>query len=197
MRVRAAAVEKTRRRILDAMFTLAAERLLTDIGLDAVARTAGVSVQTVLRQFGSRARLLEATAEQASQLVAVERPAPDWDVAGALRALVDHYERRGDAIVMLLAQESAHPALGQVVRGSRTMHRGWVTEVFTPLLEPLSGAPREEAIDLLAVATDVYTWTLLRRGRGLSKTDAEARLARLVEAVVRACVGPGDPTAAD
>src|SRR5688572_5999424 len=104
MRARAAAVEHTRRRILDATFALFGERLISDIGLDAVARRADVSVQTVLRQFGSRAGLFEATAEHGSRLLAAEREAPAGDVPRAIRELLDHYEERGDATVLLLAQ---------------------------------------------------------------------------------------------
>ena len=54
MGARAQAVEETRRRILDALIALAGERPFAEITLDTVAERAGVSVQTVLRQFGSR-----------------------------------------------------------------------------------------------------------------------------------------------
>ena len=184
MRARAAAVEATRQRILDATFALAGERLMTDIGLDAVARRAGVSVQTVLRQFGSRAALVEATVEHGARLVAAERHAPAGDVAGGLGVLLDHYERRGDGVVLLLAQESADPVVARVVDSGRALHRTWVAEVFGPLLRPVAGGAREEALDLLVVATDVYTWKLLRRDRGLSREAVQARMTRLADAVL-------------
>jgi AcrR family transcriptional regulator len=183
MRARAAAVEETRRRILDATFALSSDRLISDINLDAVARAAEVSVQTVLRQFGSRAGLFEATAQRASRLVAAEREAPPGDVDAAVRVLVDHYERRGDGTVMMLAQESSDPVVAGVVENGRALHRTWVLDVFGPLLGTEDEA-REEIVDLLVVVTDVYTWKLLRRDRGLSRGDVEQRMNRLVEAVL-------------
>ena len=64
MTTRARAVEETRARIIDACVALHGERPVTDIGLDDIAGRAGVSVQTVLRHFGSRAGLEEASFEQ-------------------------------------------------------------------------------------------------------------------------------------
>ena len=55
MTTRARAVEETRARIIDACVALHGERPVTDIALDDIAGRAGVSVQTVLRHFGSRA----------------------------------------------------------------------------------------------------------------------------------------------
>ena len=66
MTSRARAVEETRRRILDASVDLHGERLVADISLDDIAERAGVSVQTVLRHFGSRAGLVEAAVEHAA-----------------------------------------------------------------------------------------------------------------------------------
>jgi len=43
---------------------------------------------------------------------------------------------------------------------------------------------REELTDLLVVATDVYTWKLLRRDRGLDRPTAEARVRHLIVAVL-------------
>src|SRR6187200_2457439 len=54
MGARAQAVDATRRRIVDALIALAGERPFAEVTLDTIAARAGVSVQTVLRQFGSR-----------------------------------------------------------------------------------------------------------------------------------------------
>ncbi len=105
MTARAEAAERTRLRILDAMVDLAAQHLLAEITLDDVADAAGVSVQTVLRRFGSRAGLVEAAFVHATADVAAERVAPVGDVAACVRVIVDHYEQRGDGVVLLLAQE--------------------------------------------------------------------------------------------
>lgn len=184
MRARAASVEQTRRRILDATFDLASERLVSEISLDDVAQTAEVSVQTVLRQFGSRAGLLEATTEYAAGQVAAERTAPSGDLAAAVRVLVDHYEQRGRMTLLLLAQEDGDPTIRAITDQGRTLHRTWVAEAFADDLAPLPQHRRDELTDLLVVATDVYTWKLLRRDRQLSRTVTESRITRLVEALL-------------
>src|SRR6476659_5706569 len=69
MSAQARGVEETRRRILDAVVTLHAERPAAAIALDHVAERAGVSVQTVLRHFGSRVGLVEAAVSYAEQAV--------------------------------------------------------------------------------------------------------------------------------
>jgi AcrR family transcriptional regulator len=186
MRVRAAAVEETRRRILHATFDLAADRILSDISLEDVGRQAGVSVQTVLRHFGTRSGLFAATSEYGAALVAEERRAPAGDVPQALRLLLDHYERRGDATVLMLAQEAGDPTIGTVVERGRVVHRSWVAATFGDRLEGLAPEERDQALVLLGVATDVYTWKQLRRDLGLSRPLTESRMTDLVTAVLAA-----------
>jgi len=179
MTTRARAVEETRTRIIDACVTLHGERPVTDIGLDDVAGRAGVSVQTVLRHFGSRAGLEEASFESAQQAVADERRTPVGDVPKAVRVIVDHYERRGDQALLMLAQESHQELMARITEQGKALHRAWVEEVFAPYLE--AAEDPEELADLLVVATDVYTWKLLRRDRRLGRDRTERRMRHLVE----------------
>ena len=76
MTARARAVEETRARIVDACVVLYGERPVSDVGLEDVAARAGVSVQTILRHFGTRAGLEEAAIEHARHAVEEERRAP-------------------------------------------------------------------------------------------------------------------------
>lgn len=179
---RAHAVEETRGRIIDACVGLHGERLVTDIGLDDIAGRAGVSVQTVLRHFGSRATLVEASLERAMQSVADERRTPIGDVAAAVRVIVDHYERRGDQALVMLAQEDHQPLMARVTKQGKAMHRDWVEEVFGPQISATDNA--EELTNLLVVATDVYTWKLLRRDRGLGRDRTERHMRHLVESLL-------------
>jgi len=183
MTTRAEAVEATRTGILDAVVKLSQERLLAEIGLDAVADRAGVSVQTILRHFGSRAALIEIAARRAQDAVVEERRAPVGDVPEAIRILVDHYEERGASVLLLLAQEATEELVAGVTRSGKSLHRAWVEEVFAPHLL-LGQAARDELVDLLVVATDVYTWKLLRLDRGLSRTRTQARMELLVRTVL-------------
>ena len=40
-------------------------------------------------------------------------------------------------------------------------------------------------IDMLVIATDAYTWKILRRDRGLSRKVVERRMLRLVDSVLK------------
>jgi AcrR family transcriptional regulator len=182
MTTRARAVEETRARIIDACVGLHGERPVTEIALDDIAARAEVSVQTVLRHFGSRAGLEEASLASAQQAVADERRTPVGDVAAAVHVLVDHYERRGDMALLMLAQEGHQELMRRITEQGKAMHRAWVAEVFAPFIAAAGDA--EALTDLLVVATDVYAWKLLRRDRGLSRERTESRLRRLVEALL-------------
>ncbi|MVQ51206.1 TetR family transcriptional regulator [Nocardioides sp. MAH-18] len=183
MTARAEAVGRTRERLLDAAVTLAETRLVSQISLDDIAAEAGVSVQTLLRHFGSRAGLIDAARQHALATVGEERRTPVGDPDAAVRTVLQHYERRGDTVLSMLAQEHADAATKEVTDAGRAFHRSWVVAVFEPLL-PSPGPAREELVDLLAVATDVYTWKLLRRDRGLSLAATEHRVRTLVEALL-------------
>ncbi|MFC4950289.1 TetR/AcrR family transcriptional regulator [Pseudonocardia sp. GCM10023141] len=165
------------------MVTLASERMLSDIALDDVAERAGVSVQTVLRRFGSRAGLFEQAHQHGREQVVEERRAPVGDVAAAMRVLAEHYERRGRAALLFLAQEEREPVAARITTQGRALHRSWVEQVFAPFL-PRTRSDREQAVDLLVVACDVYTWKLLRLDRGLSRAQTTRRTERLVRSVL-------------
>jgi AcrR family transcriptional regulator len=186
MTTRARGVEETRGRIIDACVALHGERPVTEIGLDDVASRAGVSVQTVLRHFGSRAGLEDASFARAQQAVADERRTPVGDVAAAVRVIVDHYEKRGDQALLMLAQEGHQPLMARITEHGKALHRRWVEEVFAPYLADSDDAA--ELTDLLVVATDVYTWKLLRRDRALGRDRTERRMRHLVDRLL------ADPT---
>ena len=190
MTTRAEAAEATRVRILQATVDLASSRLLTEIGLDAIAEAAGVSVQTVLRRFGNRAALIEAAMDYAREAVAEERRTPVGDVQTAVRTIVEHYERRGDTVLLMIAQEGSDERLGRLTQHGRVMHRAWIEEVFAPQLAGRADA--DELVDLLVVATDVYTWKLLRRDRRLSRVATEQRMLHLLGALLDKAPGPAE-----
>lgn len=169
----------TRQRIVEA--TVAAFGELPEVTLADVAARAEVSVQTVLRHFGNRDKLI---AEATSTLVE-ERATPAGDPARAIRVLYDQYERRGDANVRLLGKEDADPHVKRLMDRGRAVHRDWVTQVFAPALDARPPAARDALLDLLIVATDVYTWKLLRRDRGLSRRLAASRVKLLVDRVLQ------------
>lgn len=179
MGARAEGVAETRRRIVDALFELGRERMLPDISLDDVATEAGVSVQTILRHFQTRAGLTEAAMDYAITRVREERVAPVGDVDAAVSVIVGHYENRGTTALLMLAQESSDAQVAELTNRGRAMHRAWVTDVFAPFV-----GPRDPLIDLLVVATDVYTWKLLRIDRRYSRARTEKLIHRMVTSLL-------------
>src|SRR3954467_10235034 len=183
MGARGDAVVRTRERILEAGRSLALQDLALDPTLDRVAERAGVSVQTVLRHFGSRAALLEAVAEHALRATETERRPLAGEPASAVDALLAHYERLGDFSLAVLAREAADPRAAEAASAGKALHRRWVEEVFAARL-PEEPAAREALVDLLVVATDVYTWKLLRRDRSHPVPVVRGRMLAMVEALL-------------
>jgi AcrR family transcriptional regulator len=188
MSVRADAVAETRQRIIATFFELAREQMFPDISLDDVAAAAGVSVQTILRHFKSRAGLTEATMDHAIATVTEERQAPVGDVEAAVAVIVGHYEDRGQTALLMLAQESSDPQVAELTRRGRAMHRTWVRNVFAPFV-----SPRDPLIDLLVVATDVYTWKLLRIDRRYSRARTEQLIRRMATSLLEGTQREGEP----
>lgn len=175
---RAAAVANTRRRVVEALFSLAQDRLFTEIPLKDVAAAAGVTVQTILRQFGSRAALFDATIAYGVERIRAERAADPTKARSPLSVLMDHYELRGRMVMMMLAQETADPAIARVVEGGRIEHRNWVSAHLA------DASTTDVTIDLLVVATDVYAWKLLRLDRGLTRRQTQIRMQAMVDRVL-------------
>ncbi|MBJ7458931.1 MAG: TetR/AcrR family transcriptional regulator [Thermoleophilaceae bacterium] len=181
MRSRADATAATGERILDAAEELFWELPLDQVSLDAVAARAEVSVQTVIRRFGGRDGLIDAAAERGRGRIVDQRAtAPVGDVPGAVSVLLDHYERYGDQVIRLLAEEAHTPRLGELVEQGRVDHRDWCARVFAPALAGLKGAERTRRAAQLVAICDVYTWKLLRRDAKLSRAQTELALVELL-----------------
>jgi AcrR family transcriptional regulator len=181
---RAEAAAATRRRILQAGLDLAWEQIALETTLDDIACRAGVSVKTVLRHFGSRDGLDVALEQFGLEELQEERAAPVGDVVAAVHGIFNHYERRGDGVLKMLGQELFDDTFRENMDFGRRMHREHITEVFAPQLAQRPTANREALIDLLVVATDVYTWKLLRRDRGLDQPTTEARVRQLIASIL-------------
>jgi AcrR family transcriptional regulator len=176
---RRAATERTRTAILDAGIELSREKLSIEILLSDVAERAGVTVQTVLRHFGSREGLFDALHAYGTERVSSERQAPVGDVTTGIRVLVDHYETAGDMSLSFLAQERTDERVRAITTAGKALHREWVSTVLGPLV-----GDNPAALDELVVVTDVYAWKLLRRDRALSREDTERRMLSLTRAVI-------------
>jgi AcrR family transcriptional regulator len=175
MDLRAAAAEATRERILAAAAEAFLAHWYDDVTLAAIAERAGVSGQTVINHFGGKEQLAAAAHQRLSEQIMSLRYTPEpGDVPGLVEAVVDDYETTGDAVVRLLALEEKVPSLQPLLASGRRGHREWVESMF--------GAP--ELVAELIVATDVYTWKLLRRDQGLSRDETVAAMLRIVQALL-------------
>lgn len=185
MTARADAATATRDRILDAAGGLFWRALGESSSLEDVAKSAGTTVQTVLRHFGSKDGLMEAALRRASEGVRKEREAaPVGDVPGAVHNLMEHYERYGDMVMRMLAEEHRIPLLHKGIEHGREVHREWTARTFGPQLSELDGAARERRMAQLVAICDVYVWKVLRRDMKLGVTQTESALIEIVEGVV-------------
>jgi AcrR family transcriptional regulator len=178
MRSRAESVERTRQEIVSAAFALCEERVTFMISLADVAERAGVTMRTILRHFGSRDGLFQAVGDYARGLVAEERVAPVGDIDAAVRSVVDHYEKRGRHALRMIEEEGLDPNIADNVRYGRRFHRDWVRTAFGPQLADAKDP--DGLLDLLVVASDLYTWKLLRLDMGLSRRKTEQRITTMI-----------------
>lgn len=184
MVARAAAAEGTRRRILAAAVVLFASHDPDQITLEAIASRAGVTLQTVLRRFGSKDQIFSAAAAaRSAEIQRARQVERAGDVPVAVHALAASYENTLELSWRMLRLETQHPILHEILVRARAAHRDWLVRTFGKLL-PTPRAARTRALDRLFAATDFYLWKLLRTDLGRSVAEAEACMRDLVEAVV-------------
>jgi AcrR family transcriptional regulator len=181
MGARAKAAAKTGERILDAAEAVFDERPTDEFTLNEVAERADVTVQTILRRFGSRQGLIAATLVHVGIKMGRSRGTPPKDPGAAIDGLVDHYDRFGNRILRLLAEEERNKALHAMTDVGRAFHRKWCEGVFAAALAGLRGVERERRVAQFVAITDIYVWKLLRRDRELSGRQTKLAMRELLE----------------
>jgi AcrR family transcriptional regulator len=184
MTARAAKAEATKARIRNGAVDLFCNRPAEEFTLDEVARRAGTTVQTVLRIFGSKDELIYAALEDMAAGGVFLRPTAAGDIEAAVGSFFDIYETVGDLVIERLGEERRRPALKATLDQGRDNHRDGVKTVFAPQLERRHGAERTKLLTMLVVTTDVYVWKLLRRDMTMSRSAAEAIVARMIRSVL-------------
>ena len=192
MNARAAKMEETRRRILEAAADLYLAHGADAFTLEDVARRAGTTVQTILRVHSSRDLLLYAALDKLARAGVPLKPTPPGDIAAAVAAIFDLYEAIGDMVMQWLADERRRPTLKAINDDGRRDHRNWVAIAFAPQLAARRGEARETLRQALIVATDVYAWQKLRRDNGLPRAAAEAVARAMIEAVANRETNDGE-----
>lgn len=190
--VQAEVAAMTTRRILLAALSLFEEEWLDHITLDQVAERAGVTVQTILRRFGSKEHLVMEVGRQAYERAKRQRDeASVGDIVGAISNLLTHYNTVGKRVLRLLAQEERDPVLHQLLEEGRVAHREWVERVFAPFLVSLEPSRRARLVAQLVAVTDVYVWKLLSQDQGLDRDQIAVAFQELVEALLAPTRQPG------
>jgi AcrR family transcriptional regulator len=190
MGARRDAVERGRQRIMQAAYDLWMQEPYDEVTLDAIAESAGVTRQTVHRQFGSKDELASAVVDWLHPQEAEASLTPEpGDVSTSLRLQIDRYERTGDAFVRFLQIEGRFAPVDRLLALGRSSHRAELEHVFGPYL-PKRGRRRDEALLALYAATDVMVWKLLRRDFGCSRRETEGIIRRLVDGVLATLPAP-------
>jgi AcrR family transcriptional regulator len=183
---RAASEQATGDAILEAALRAFSSEPFDRVTLQQIAERSGVTVQTVIRRFGSKEGLFETLVERESRRVVASREAgPDADLPAALKALLDHYEHDGDAVLNFVAQERLFDPVRAVVERGRRVHREWVERHCGGILAGTRGRTRRRRLHAAILITDLSSWKLLRRDLGLDQREVAAVMTELLHALER------------
>src|SRR5262249_7176067 len=156
------------------------EQWVDQITLDQVAERAGVTVQTILRHFGSKEGLWTAAGQAANDRATRQRQdAPVGDILGAVRNLLDHYEEFGAGAFRGQALEGRYPEIDALIQEDRLKHREWVERVFAPFLAKCKESESDLLIAELITLCDLYVWKLLRLDLKLTREQVEQALVEM------------------
>jgi AcrR family transcriptional regulator len=187
MTARARSVAETGERILDAARARFSTMSFDDVTLNDIAEDANVSVQTVIRRFGSKEALFTSLGIREGARIRAEREPTDPEgvsMESAVKTLVGHYERDGEMVLNLLAQESRFPQIAEAVSAGRREHERWVERHFQSLLADTNSSERKRRLEAAIAATDLYVWKLLRLDRGLSRSETEETITTLLRGLL-------------
>ena len=177
-------MEATRDRIVEVATGAFMSTWYEDVTLRGVAAEAGVALQTVLNHFGTKEQLFAVALERVGDRIESTRwsVTPD-DIDEAVATVVDDYERVGDSLLRFLALEQRVAVVRVPIERGRAGHERWVAHAFPTALAGVDGAAYERRLAQLVVATDVYTWKLLRRDRELTRDQTITAMRELVLAL--------------
>lgn len=185
MDVRAKAAQRMVDRIHHTAFALFRSRPFHEVTLQAIAEASGVTLQTVLRRFGSKERLFtEATKWQIETIFKGREVHAPGDIPAIVGAIVASYEDMGDLNWRGVSQEDQFPLVKEMFDKARARHRQWVETCFADWIGRTRGDERKRRVLLLFAATEFYVWKLYRRDLGMSRALTTARMIDLVNALV-------------
>jgi AcrR family transcriptional regulator len=184
MSKRAAAVARTRQRIVDGARELHGEQGIAATSWDDIAARAGVGVGTVYRHFPSLDVLIPACGEITMQVVAL----PDPDTVPALferatepaerierlvREAFAIYERGAPELRAIRREADVHPRVAQ----DRDMLEASLSALVDTALGPLDATQQDRAVARALV--DLNTWEALR-DQGLAPAQSVAAISEIL-----------------
>ncbi|MUL43697.1 TetR/AcrR family transcriptional regulator [Streptomonospora sp. PA3] len=191
-RLRAESAQRTRRRILDALYRCLREAPGEPVGIDRVARLAGVARPTVYQVYGSRAGLFAALGEDllvrggfAQMLQTAARPDAREAVRGAIRGVVGMYAADFDAVRALSSMARLDAtAAGGAVRRMEERRLAGAADLAGRLAEQgclRPGVSVEHATDVLWLLTSFENVDLLHAGRSRTPEETADTLIAVAE----------------
>ena len=180
MTVRAKDAELTAERIVDAMLARLASTPYEHIRIEDIAADAGVTGQTVIRRFGSKAALMNATVErELGRIVAAREAAAHASAVDTIRDLVLHYERYGALILKTYSEAPLVPGLAEITARGREFHVDWCRRAFALDLQ-LTERDRARRTAQVVAICDATTWRILRFDGGLDAGQTEIAIGELL-----------------
>jgi AcrR family transcriptional regulator len=184
MSKRAAAVARTRQRIVAATRELHGEQGIAATSWDDIAARAGVGVGTVYRHFPSLDELIPACGEITMQALALPDPAAMPALFGHATELAERidrlvretfaiYERGAPELRAIRREADVHPRVAQ----DRDQLDTLLNALVGTALEPLDATPQERAV--ARALLDLNTWEALR-GQGLGQAESVAAISDIL-----------------
>jgi AcrR family transcriptional regulator len=193
--------ERTRLRILDAANRMLLERGYHGVGLEAVARSAGVTRQTVYDQFGSKSGLLGAMIARSEELaglpLVLQKVVAQVDGLAMLRAMLDAVVAVEPLVYpysrVVYAARLDDPDAAQMWQARMTSRRAGMGMVFARLAADgrlRQGIGVEEAAEIAWALSSPHQYEFLVIDRGWSIERYRAHLestitARLLDQAVQ------------
>jgi AcrR family transcriptional regulator len=180
---RAQAREHTRDALLNAADEEFYRGSWPNASLEALAKRAGVTKQTLLRHYGSKeGLLLHMLVRSATQVHDQRWSAPRGDISGVVDNLLDHYEVWGERSLRIGAWlNGGSSLLSMFSRAAREVHYNWVAHAFGPSLESLEGQARARRRAALIAICDVQTWWLFSHDLKLERSEIHAILTDMID----------------
>lgn len=179
-------------RILDVVLEMVQGLDAPDITLEAAAVAAEVSVQSVVRRFGSKDGLYAAAFARARTHYRPSRTALSADdlATSIVRAQLEIYERWGKALLYLQTQENERPRVARELEIGRRERRLWLAGVLSERLRRCRR--REDMLAQIFTLTDVHAWAAFRLTQRMSRRRTEANMADLLRTRLARVADEGD-----